>query len=329
MRLFAAAISALVLSTLFGAVAPVGAAGGVSKTPVSYSVSLAQDALLSGNAYTVRGFRYTGDAPSKTVVLLLHGLSYGYWAWDFPVPDVVIAAPYQYSIARYLASHGFDAVAIDELGYGSSDHPPFPDSRQLTIPAYANMAHQVVQKLRQAYARVIIVGHSAGGEISNFEAGRYRDVDGLADVSMCDVLASLLVITDITRNSTLGAIHDYGYFGNNVPGRTALMYYLPDADPAIVAKDNSMLNPTPTSEAQSIAPQPARWLDPLVNVPVLVAFSDHDAIFPPKCQQFQPLLYASSPRVTVFHMPQAGHSLMLHRNAPALEAALLAWLQSV
>ncbi len=301
-------------------------AAAVKVTPVTYKIVLSQDALLSGNTYTVHGFHYGYGDPSSKVVLLLHGLSYGYWAWDFPTHLDDPGNPYTYSVARYLAVHGYDAVAIDELGYGSSDHPPFPDSRQLTIPAYANMAHQIVTKLYDRYSKVVIAGHSAGGEIANFEAGRYRDVYGLADVDMCDVLASQEAITDIAINDTLGAPNDYGYFGGNVAERTRLMFNTADAEPSIVAKDNSMALLTPTSEMQSISPQPAKAVDPLVNAPVLVAFGANDAIFPAMCQPFQAPLYLLSPKVTTFTLPSAGHSIMLHKNAGLFEASFASWL---
>jgi pimeloyl-ACP methyl ester carboxylesterase len=303
----------------------VAAGGTVSPlvTPVTYRVVLSQDALLPGNTYTVRGFHYGTSTPSSKVVLLLHGLSYGYWAWDFPIND----AANTYSLARYLAVRGYDAVAIDELGYGSSDHPPFPDSRQLTVLAYANMAHQIVSSLHGSYAKVAIAGHSAGGEIANIEAGRYRDVNGLADIDMCDVLASAEVITDIVvTNDILGALKDYSYFGGTVAERTRLMYASGDADPAIIARDNSMAYLTPTSEMQSISPQPGKAFDVLVNAPVLVAFGTNDAIFPAMCQPFQAPLYLSSPKVTSFKLAGSGHTVMLHSNAAVFEAAFVSWL---
>ena len=320
------AIAASSLLTSVAGAVPASASA-VVVTPVTYKVVLSQDALLPGKTYTVRGFHYGTGAPSRSVVLLLHGLSYGYWAWDFPTTLSDPGNPYTYSIARYLAVHGYDAVAIDELGYGTSDHPGFPDSKQLTIPAYANMAHQIIGSLHGGYQKVIIAGHSAGGEISNFEAGRYRDVNGLADVDMCDVLASQEVITDIAINSL--SLKDYGYFGTTVAERTRLMYATDDAEPTIIAKDNSMAYLTPTAEMQSIAPQPARNVDPLVNAPVLVAFAAKDAIFPAMCQPFQAPLYVSSPAVTKFTLPGAGHSIMLHKNAGVFEAAFLSWLGTV
>src|SRR5437870_3463367 len=149
----------------------------VAVTPVSYAVALSQDALLPGSAYTVRGFSYTSPG-AREVMLLLHGFSFGYREWDFPAASPDPQNPYTYSTARYLAAHGIDAIAIDQLGVGSSDRPAFLDALQLTIPAYASMTHQIVQSLRSHYAKIVIVGASSGGEIASFEAGRYRDVDG-------------------------------------------------------------------------------------------------------------------------------------------------------
>src|SRR5258708_36726193 len=209
--ILASTVAASALFTI-GPDATPGTAAAVEVTPVTYTVLLSEDATLPGTTYTVRGFHYGGSEPSSTVVLLLHGLSYGYWAWDFPTHLSEPGNPYTYQLARYLAVHGYDAVAVDELGYGTSDHPPFPDSRQLTIPAYANMAHQLVAALHAGYPRVVIAGHSAGGEISNFEAGRYRDVEGLVDVDMCDVLAPPEALTAIAINATVPPALASGYF---------------------------------------------------------------------------------------------------------------------
>src|SRR4029077_21110885 len=118
----------------------------VAVTPVSYAVALSQDALLAGPAYTVRGFSYTSPG-AREVALLLHGFSFGYREWDLPAASPDLQNPYTYSTARYLAAHGIDAVAIDELGIGSSDHPTFLDALQLTVPAYAAMTLQIVQSL--------------------------------------------------------------------------------------------------------------------------------------------------------------------------------------
>ena len=322
------AVAAAMLTMPVGAAPAVTRAAAPAVSPVDFTVSLDAGGSGSGPHYHVRGFRYAGTALPATAVLLLHGLSYGYWAWDFPIAGPP-GEPFRYSTARDLASHGYDAVAVDELGYGHSDHPSGAAARQLTVQAYASMAHQIVQQLRSTHRRVVIVGHSAGAEISNYEAGRYRDVDGLVDMSMCDAGASPEVFGDIAVNDTAGAGADYGYFGGDQGERTRLMYAQSAADPAIVTRDNAMANLTPTAEMQSISLQPARTLDAMVTAPVLVAFSENDAIFPPSCQQLQPSLYRQSPTVTVFTLAAAGHTMMLHRNAAALEQALVGWLGRV
>src|SRR5947207_490944 len=88
------------------------AADTVVTAPLSFRVTNPLEPLF---ARTVRGTLYLpASTPrcNRTVVLLLHGLSYGAWAWDFPLDTST------YSMARALASRGFAAVAIDELGYG-------------------------------------------------------------------------------------------------------------------------------------------------------------------------------------------------------------------
>jgi pimeloyl-ACP methyl ester carboxylesterase len=72
--------------------------------------------------------------------------------------------------------------------------------------------------------------------------------------------------------------------------------------------------------------QPGKAFDPLVNVPVMVAFGEQDGAFLPACQTSQAALYLTSPSVSTFVLPGAGHALMLHRNAGAFESELVRWL---
>jgi pimeloyl-ACP methyl ester carboxylesterase len=260
----------------------------------------------------------------STVVLLLHGLGFDRYVWDFPTARSSPGSPY--SLARFLAAQGVDVVAIDQLGYGSSDHPVGWDARQLTVPAYAGIAHQVVQDLRRSYAHVVVIGHSVGAEITEYEAGRYHDVDAVADLDMCDVGASLEAAHDLLVNDFAGMPDDYGYFGGTPAERLRIMYDMKDADPAVAAQDNRMAPLSPESEMQSASLQPSRHLDQLINVPVFVGFGTADALFPAWCQEAQPALYVRSPLVTRFELAGAGHAIMLHRNAGQLENALERWI---
>ena len=299
----------------------------VSVTPVSYAVALSQDALLPGPAYTVRGFSYTSPGATE-VGLLLHGFGFGYREWDLPAaPTPDPQNPYTYSTARYLAADGIDAVAIDELGIGSSDHPAFLDALQLTIPAYASMTHQIVASLRARYQKVVLVGGSSGGEIANVEAGRYRDVDGLVNAGFCDL--PLFSVDTYVRNlapTVTGLIQPYVYFGGTIEGGDR-ENFSPEADPAVVAADDNFAEPIPSQYLHTLQLQLGKVFDPLVNVPVLVAFGKEDAAWLPLCQTTQATLYVTSPSVSTFLLPGAGHALALHPNAGVFESELVTWLK--
>lgn len=303
-----------------------GSAPSFSVAPVSYDVTLNEDALLPGSRYTVRGFSYTSRG-AREVALLLHGFGFGHREWDLPVASPDPQNPYVYSTARYLAAHGIDAIAIDELGIGSSDHPAFLDARLLTIPAYASMTHQIVASLHARYQKVVLVGGSSGGEIANVEAGRYRDVDGLVNAGFCDLpLFSPGLLAKNLGPLIALLIQPYAYFGGTVEGGDRLNFS-PEADPAVVAMDDSFVEQVPSSYAHSLVLQLGKALDPLVNVPVLVAFGQEDAAWLPACQTAQAALYLTSPSVSTFLLPSAGHALVLHPNAGAFESELVSWLK--
>jgi pimeloyl-ACP methyl ester carboxylesterase len=296
-------------------------------TPVSYAVTLSQDALLPGSTSTMRGFSYNSPG-AREVVLFLHGFSFDYREWDFPAPSPDPQNPYTYSTARYLAAHGIDAVAVDLPGVGSSDHPSGLDALQLTVPAYASMAHQIVQSLRSHYEKVVTVGASSGGEIANVEAGRYRDVDGTVDLSFCDLpVFSAQIVVDNLGPTLAGLVQPYVDWEGTTAARDRMVYNFENTDPAVVTQSDALVQPVSSAELHTVEAQPGRALDPLVNVPVLVAFGQQDAAWLPACQTAQAALYLSSPSVTTFILPGAGHALMLHRNAGAFEAELLGWLK--
>jgi pimeloyl-ACP methyl ester carboxylesterase len=298
-----------------------------SVSPASYTVTLSQDALVPGSQYTVRGFSYTSPGAHE-VVLLLHAFSLGYQLWDFPTPSSDPRNSYTYSVARYLAAHGIDAVALDELGVGSSDHPSGLDALQLTTPAEASVTHQIVQSLRSHYQKVVTVGASIGGEVASMEAGRYQDVNAVADVGWCDLpLLSAQLVADNLVPEVVGLLQPYVSFEGTTEARDRMYFNDADTDPAAIAQSDALTQPISSSEQHTATLQLGKAFDPLVNVPVLVAFGQDDAAWLPACQTAQGALYVSSPSVTSFVLPGAGHALMLERNAGAFESELVSWLQ--
>lgn len=111
---------------LVAALLPLGAgpsAAGVSVSAVSFE---ATNPTGSATTHTIHGDT-SPPTPrtARAVMLLLHGLSYGRWGWDFLGHEDTL------SVARALAERGFPAVAIDELGYDASggDEPRRRTSR--------------------------------------------------------------------------------------------------------------------------------------------------------------------------------------------------------
>lgn len=169
---------------------PTAGAAGVTSREVSFQVRNTNTTALActsdGATYTVRG-HITGPRSKKRakpgVALYLHGLGLGEWLWNFkPVKS--------YGHAREMARRGYTSVTVDRLGYGASDKPLGTGS---CIGSQADVAHQIVQALHSGsyaagagkarkYRRVVLVGHSAAGQISIVEAYTYRDVQALVIV---------------------------------------------------------------------------------------------------------------------------------------------------
>src|ERR1043166_8869405 len=82
----------------------------VVRQNVTFSVT---NPLAPLRTWTIHGVMIRPTAGcSRGVLLAMHGLSYGKWAWDFPLH------PETYSVAQALSARGYAMVAVDELGYG-------------------------------------------------------------------------------------------------------------------------------------------------------------------------------------------------------------------
>jgi pimeloyl-ACP methyl ester carboxylesterase len=278
---------------------------------------------------TVRGTLYLpASAPrcNLTVVLLLHGLSYGAWVWDFPIDNST------YSMARALAARGFAAVAVDELGYGSSDHP---NGWNLTVTSYGAIAAQIARSLKTggyqaaapiAFSKVVLFGHSAGTEMSEIAAGTFGAGDALIASSYSHFPSTGVLLDVLTSDTPRALLSPYVYFAGTAARRAADMYNLAEADSAVVAKDTQLAQLTPSGEILSISPQPSRAALPLITVPVLLIMAEDDVLFPP--QALELLLFTAALDKTFYLVPGAGHSFMLHPNAPATQQRVADWLSA-
>lgn len=323
---------AVVLALTALTLVPEGARAEVVDIPVSFAVA---NPLEPGVPREIHGFLYRRAdqaACTSSVTLLVHGLSYGIFGWDLRVGDKVL------SVARDLAAQGYPAVAIDLLGYGSSDgygSPNRPNGYTLTVQSYAVMVGQIVDQLRDggyqgtrtAFARVGLAGHSAGTEISELAVG-----SGLADVDLLVATGythfpSERIATDfITGDMVRASQSDYEYFGGSEAVRTEYMYDVRFADRKVIAADNARANLTPSGEIYSIGPQPSKLVMGAIDVPVLLVLAANDLLFPIKFADEELSLFASSADRTLLTVPDAGHSFMLHDNAAQTNAAIANWL---
>lgn len=325
------ALLAVVVSSLVTAAAPVTARAvtpRVQATPVSFTVVNPGD---PGVVRTVRGTLYlpSGATACSGVQILVHGFSYGQWVWDLPGrPD--------YSYARYSAGRGRPVIAIDDLGYGTSDRP---NGYTVTTEGLGAVLHQVVSQVRAgtyqgqihpAFARIVTGGHSAGGEVARYEAGAFGDVDALMVMSMGNNVTPESSDAYARYNVTQTATSDYVYpFFASQDRRLSFFYQSAEAELSVMAEDARLENPTPSGEVLSILTFPSRAVIARINVPVLLVFAEKDRIVPVSEAATEPARYAGSPRVTTVVVPTAGHTFPLHRNREVAYRALVSWLATL
>ena len=298
---------------------------------VSFAVSLADG---SPDTYQIAGElcrpRGRSEHGSQTLQILIHGASYNRSYWDFPYQNR------RYSFVRHANAAGFATLAIDRLGSGSSDRP-VPEL--VTVHASANTVHQIVAAVRSGshldasgerlrFARIVLVGHSFGSNIAWTEAGTFADVDGLILTAIShDPNPPGAPLTQLyaypAQNDPLFA--DLGLapgYITTLPGRRdELFYHLPGADPNVIAVDKASKDTLPVG---MLFDQFTTYgLSQSIHVPVLNVVGNFDTLSCqlPSCEESGSIAnegsnYPADASYTQLIVPNAGHSINLHRNAP-------------
>jgi pimeloyl-ACP methyl ester carboxylesterase len=285
---------------------------GLIRQPVTFTV---HNSAENGASRQIVGYRYDTYCTSPTAILLMHGLSYTKEAWDFP----------GYSVAQKLAAAGYAVFAIDRLGYGESK---LDNGYNVTHEAYADMAHQIVEQLRQqGFPHVVLAGHSAGAGTTELEAGLYGGVDAIIPMGWHHRPSNQLGQDFFTGDYPRAAQHDFEYF-LGTPQHRAEMFYNADADPAVVEADTKAAVPTPSGEIISIGKQPSRFVVGNIKVPVFLQFGDSDKLFEVQYAQAHAQEFRSSPSVTVDVVKDAGHTFMLTPGGRVGVDHMVDWLHS-
>jgi pimeloyl-ACP methyl ester carboxylesterase len=277
---------------------------------------------------------------AQTLQILIHGASYNRHYWDFPY------RPRRYSYVRHANDSGYATLAIDRLGSGDSDRPT---PELVTVHASAYTIHQIVEALRSGqhrdadghrlrFRRLVLVGHSFGSNISWTTAGIYGGVDGL-------------ILTGISHDpnppgAPLTQAYAYpaqldpqfaglglppGYL-TTIPGRRAeLFYHVPGASQAVIDVDEATKDTLPVG---MLFDQFTTYdLTQNIHVPVLNVIGNFDTLSCqlPSCDASGSVAdegdnYPVDAEYTQIIVPNAGHSLNLHRNAPAWYEAAQDWV---
>lgn len=306
----------------------------VATLPVSFVVQNVNRSKVAcavdGKTYTVRG-HITGPAKtlsSRTIngtTLYLHGLSFGEFFWRFDQ-----AAGYNYAESQ--AKAGQVSVTIDRLGYGASDKP---DGNAICVGSRADIAHQIVLQLKAGsyrvvpsrtapkFAKVVLAGHSYGGQIAQVEAYSFGDIDGLAVIGYSDRVQSARLKSNAayatsvcsTGGLRVGGVGPAGYapFGAPSGAATALFNR---ADPQVEAAALQLLTLDPCGDTAFFAKATAVDLANVasIRVPVLVIAGSADALFPPPTVADQASLFTGSPAVAKITLPGIAHAITIERT---------------
>jgi pimeloyl-ACP methyl ester carboxylesterase len=280
-----------------------------------------------------------GPIANKTIQVLVHGATYDHFYWDWPF------LPATYSWVRAATAEGYATLNMDRLGHGQSTR--VSDGSILDLPAGAFAVHQIIQELRSGdlvteefgrvrARRVLLVGESIGGYLAWLEAGTYHDVDGLIVASAAHGFGPGfdLVIQNTVPVETDPLLAPRGfppnYFTTRIGTRGLLFYYEPNTNPINIFLDE-LLKQTITI-GESLSAVAAAPVSQQVNVPTLIVVGDFDFLFcsPPSCTASgsiddEPDNFGPGSCAELEIVPNAGHNLNLHRNAPEVFDLVHAW----
>lgn len=283
----------------------------------------------------------------KTLQLLVHGGTYKSSYWNFPGFDG------KYSYVHDANAVGYATLAIDRLGYGQSTRPP---SQNVTYDNEISTLHAVVQAVRSGtlgihVQKIEAVGHSLGsGDVVGDAAAYPQDFDAIIltgyGQAVSPIVAQMNALYFEPANSPdlpqFASLHLDSNYETNKPGTRGEggLYYLPLADPAVVAADQASEDTVTKTELAS-RPQGGTVPTAQLSVPVLLADGRFDSHYcldnalgqpphvTPNCASAQAFYNASVPNYPNACFSTAllnsGHDVNLHTTAQQSFLTLLEW----
>jgi pimeloyl-ACP methyl ester carboxylesterase len=315
----------LVRLVAFGLALGLGA-GAARAQPVAVDRASFPVTLSDESTYSIAGYLYhQGGCEHRTLQVVLHGATYNHHYWDAPTFNGL-----SYSYAGAMAGEGYEVLAIDQLGAGESDHP---DGDFFTLDEAASALHQVLASLRRPdnplhrnFERIVLVGHSLGSITAVYSEGMHGDADGLVLTGL-----ALSPHPPPVAASVIEALLGAPYVTFPAALRTQIFYYVPAADPAVIAFDNAVLSDeVPRGEfvtGLQLSSDPAALGASLITEPVLVLLGDEDATAPGALAPGEAAFYPAAKSITVQTLPSIGHVVNLHRDHDEGWGRIEAWIE--
>ncbi|MEU7475777.1 alpha/beta hydrolase [Lentzea sp. NPDC042327] len=327
----------LCAAVLLAALLPVPAQANAAQTTCEDVYTPVQFGLVKQTMYG----RLCVPRGARAVQVLVPGGTYTSGYWDIPV------GPEARSVVRAMNSAGIATMAVDRIGTGKSTKPL---SILVDVPNQAEAVHQIVERLRQRFAKVLIGGHSIGSAIAMAEAGRYRDVDGVLVTGMThqwDYVRAVPALTNLipavldAKLSLRGL--DLGYL-TTAPGTRYTMFHAPGPKVTDVVnldestKDVVSAGEFVTTALMSNIVLPASGA---IDVPVMTVQTSADYFCgtPPlgaDCSSSAALarserpFYPRAPRLDAFVVNGYGHCFNFSVTAAdAYHTAVVTWQRSV
>lgn len=223
----------------------------------------------------------SGNPPA--VLMLVHGITYGTYYWDFPYQ------PEKYSTVNYLDKAGFATFNIDRVGDGASGHPLSP---LVNAQSQAEVDHQLVQELKNGhvggipFGHVGLVGHSYGTVINWIESAMYNDTDidiGTGYSDRVDPLTAGAFIAESTP-AALSPLEsnqpwsiDPGYLQPLSTARDLpQLYNAADVDPQVEKEDAALANTVTVGEVATFAEREYDGTHKNIHIPTFDIQGEYD-----------------------------------------------------
>ncbi|WP_282089478.1 alpha/beta fold hydrolase [Streptomyces tendae] len=280
---------------------------------------------------------------SRTVQLLVPGSTYNHSYYDMPVANG------RYSYVSSALDAGFSTFNIDRLATGKSTLPP---SSRYTLDTGTDSLHQVITMLRdgqikdRTFDEVVWVGHSLGSSMAWAQAAKHpHDVDAFVLTSMSHVVRKeepsdnapgqdiQFEIKAKDDPKFRGTINDPGYLTTNA-GMRQFFYDTAHTDPAVIKADERLKDVSTAADSETTSLSPAKSPSRTIKVPTLLVTGDKDqyctvgTCTPKTMLANERPYYSDQAGLTSIVVPNSGHNVQLHKNAPETNTQILNWIKA-